>query len=373
MTMYRLKRLSLFILVGIVSSVSLTAGGAHAATLPVAATDVARDWDSIYWFLMWVSAFFFVGIVVAMAIFAIKYRKGVNKRPKYLHGHTGIEVLWTIIPTIIVLWMFWWGWLVYKDMVHAPQDAMEIHVIGKQWQWQFVYNNGKSTVGDLYVPANKPVKLIMSSEDVLHSFFVPNFRVKQDVVPGMYTHVWFEAKIPGIHQIYCTEYCGGLHSGMLARMIVLTPEQWHNFQLGKEIDLKTLAPDPTFPGYETLNNVMMLDRQSKIAAAEAPKNTGGQLSLADKGKALMAAKGCIACHTTDGSKLVGPSYKGIYGADVKLADGRTVKADDNYIRESIENPTAKVVEGFPPSMPPYKGLMSEEEILSMIEFIKSLK
>jgi len=340
---------------------------AHAATIPVAATDVAKDWDSLYWFLFYLSLFFFVGIVLAMIIFAVKYRKSANPKSSFIHGHAGLEIFWTVVPTILVLFIFWWGWNVYKEMIEPPRDAMEVHVIGKQWMWQFVYDNGNNSIGDLYVPLNKPVKLVMSSEDVIHSMFIPNFRVKSDVVPGMYTYVWFEAKIPGIHQIFCTEYCGTSHSGMLGRVIVLKPDQWKDWMLGKKIDVDSLPADPTYPGYRA-------NRLGEgLPSAQASSNNGGQLSLAEKGKALISAKGCVACHTTDGSKLVGPSYKGIYGSNVKLADGSTVKVDDNYIRESIENPTAKIVEGFPPSMPPYKGLVSEEEITSIIQYIKSLK
>ena len=338
---------------------------AQAATLPVAATDAAMSWDSLYWFLVYLSLFFFVGIIIAMAIFAVKYRKSVHQKPKYIHGHTGLEVVWTVIPTILVLGVFWWGWVVYKEMMHAPADAMEIHVIGKQWLWQFAYKNGTTSINDLYVPVNKPVKLIMSSEDVLHDFFIPNFRVKSDVVPGMYTSVWFEAKIPGIHQVYCTMYCGTSHSGMLARLIVLTPEQWKDWLSGKKIDIESIPADPTFPGFRA----NMLGEGLPVAAGS---QTSG-LSLAEKGKALTQSKGCVACHSNDGTRLVGPSYKGIYNTDVKLADGKTVKVDDNYIRRSIENPQAEIVEGYPPSMPVYKGLVNEEEIVAITEYIKSLK
>ena len=346
---------------------------AHAATVPVAATDLAQSWDSIYWFLVYLSLFFFVGIVGAMIWFVVKYRSSVNKKPKYIHGHTGLEIIWTVIPTILLFICFGWGWSVYRDMVHGPANAMEVRVIGKQWLWQFVYKNGTTTVNDLFVPVNRPVKLIMSSEDVLHAFFIPNFRVKSDVVPGMYTYVWFEAKVPGIHQVFCTEYCGTSHSGMLARVVVLTDEQWKDWLGGKKIDVDSLPADPTFPGYRA--NRLGEGLPEVKSAGAVP----GQVSLADKGKALVSAKGCIACHSSDGSKLVGPSYKGIYGTDIKVADNAnggkmvTVKVDDNYIRESIENPQAKVVEGFPPSMPPYKGLVNEEEIASIIEYIKSLK
>ncbi len=344
---------------------------AFAATLPVAGTDIAKSWDAVYWFLVYLSLVFFVGIVAAMVWFAIRYRKEKNRKPKYIHGHTGLEVIWTVIPTILLFVCFGWGWAVYQDMIHAPANAMEVHVIGKQWSWQFVYKNGTSVTNDLYVPVNRPVKLIMSSEDVLHAFFIPNFRVKSDVVPGMYTSVWFEAKLPGIHQVYCTEYCGTVHSGMLARLIVLTDDQWKDWLSGKKIDVDSLPADPTFPGYRA-------NRLGEGMPEAVAGSTGGQkqLTLADKGKAVVTAKACIACHSVDGSKMVGPSYKGLYGREEKVvANGKTitVKADDNYIRESIENPLAKVVEGYPPSMPPYKGQLSEEEILSVIEYIKSLK
>jgi cytochrome c oxidase subunit 2 len=355
------RLLSMAILLGFASI------NAHAATLPVAATDVADSWDSIYWFLVWTSVVFFVGIVAAMIILVVKYRKEVHKKSKYIEGHTGLEIIWTVIPSILLFVMFGWGWVVYKDMIKAPSDAMEVHVIGKQWLWQFMYKNGTSSIGDLYVPVNKPVKLVMSSEDVLHSFFVPNFRVKSDVVPGMYTYVWFEAKVPGIHQIFCTEYCGTSHSGMLGRVIALKDDQWKEWLSGKKIDIDSLPADPSFPGFRA--NAL----GEGLPTAQASGSKGGQLSLAEKGKALTTSKGCVACHSSDGTKLVGPSYKGIFDTDVKLADGKTVKIDENYIRESIENPTAKVVEGYPPSMPPYKGLLTEEEIMAITEYIKSLK
>jgi cytochrome c oxidase subunit 2 len=348
----------------------LMSSKAGAATIPVAATDIAKDWDTLYWFLVYLSAFFFIGIVIAMIVFAVKFGKNANKKPKYIHGNTTLEVIWTVIPSILLFVIFGWGWSVYRDMTTAPSDSMEVRVIGKQWLWQFVYKNGTSSVGDLFVPVNRPVKLIMSAEDVLHAFFIPNFRVKSDVVPGMYTYVWFEAKVPGIHQVFCTEYCGTSHSGMLARVIVLTDEQWKQWLGGKKIDVDSLAADPTYPGIRA--NRLGEGLEPAAAAGEAPK----QLSLAEKGKALTSAKGCVACHSSDGTKIVGPSYKGIYGSDVKVvADGKTitVKVDDNYIRESVEYPQAKIVEGFPPSMPSYKGLVNEEELAAIIEYIKSLK
>jgi len=190
----------------------------------------------------------------------------------------------------------------------------------------------------------------------------------------MYTSVWFEAKIPRIHQVYCAEYCGTSHSGMLARVVVLSNEQWKDWLSGKKIDVDQLPADPTFPGYRA-NRLGEGLPEAKASGGAG----GGQLSLAEKGKELTSSKGCIACHSADGTQLVGPSYKGIYGTDVKVMDNSnggkmvTVKIDDNYLRESIENSQAKVVVGYPPSMPPYKGLVNEEEIAAIIEYIKSLK
>jgi cytochrome c oxidase subunit II len=342
---------------------------ALAATVPVQGTDIAGSWDVLYWFLIYVSAFFVFGILAVMIYFAIRFRRQESKRPKFIEGNTAIEVVWTVIPTILVMVMFVWGWVVYKKMIHAPSNAMEIRVIGKQWLWQFVYPDGQQTIGDLYVPLNRPVKLIMSSEDVLHSFFIPNFRVKQDVVPGMYTHVWFESKIPGIHQIYCTEYCGASHSGMLARLLVLKDDQWKSFLAGNKIDPATLDADPTFPGFRAN---MLGEGLEKTAAGS--DGAVAAVSLASQGKTVAQSKGCIACHSADGSKMTGPTWKGLAGSTRQFTDGSEGKADDAYLRESIENSSAKIVAGYPAGqMPVYKGLFTEVELAQVIEYIKSLK
>jgi cytochrome c oxidase subunit 2 len=253
--------------------------------------------------------------------------------------------------------IFGWGYSVYLSMTQAPTDAYEVRVIAKQWLWQFQYDNGRTTIGELYVPMNRPVKLIMTSEDVLHSFFVPNFRVKQDVVPGMYTSVWFEAKMPGKHQIFCTEYCGTSHSGMLGQVIALDDKQWTDWNAGKKLGAIPVA------GRE-------LTEAEKAAVANGGKNV---LPLAEQGKALFESKGCLACHSPDGSPKVGPTLKGVFGSKVELADGSTVTADENFIRESIEKPQAKVVKGFQPVMPTFQGLLSETELNALIAYIKSLK
>lgn len=327
--------------------------------LPLQGSDVAVAWDALYWFLFWISALFFVLVVGGMIYFAIIYREKKGRKTKYIVDDHMLEAAWTIVPTILLLVIFAWGWGVYKKMVQAPSDAMEIRVIGKQWLWNFQYDDGRLETGKLVVPVNKPVKLIMSSEDVLHSFFIPNFRVKQDVVPGMYTSVWFEAKVAGEHQVYCTEYCGASHSGMLAKIEVLEPAQYDLWKAGRPYQLTGVKTPST-------DLLAAIQSSSKLANANVP--------LPEQGKKLVEAKGCLACHALDDTKKIGPSYKGIFGHEVELADGSKVKVDENYIRESIEKPQAKIVKGFNPVMPPYtKEMISESELNAIIAYIKSLK
>lgn len=324
--------------------------------IPLQGTDVAARWDHLYIFLILLSVFFFVLVVGAMILFAIKYKDKPGIKTQYITGSHVLEAIWIAVPTALLMVIFVWGYSVYRSMVTSPSGSYEVRVIGKQWLWQFLYDNGKSTIGELYVPVNRPVKLVMTSEDVLHSFFIPNFRVKQDVVPGMYTSVWFEATVPGKHQIYCTEYCGTSHSGMLAKVIVLDDAQWSNWLAGKDV-----GPIPNAGGELT-----EADHASQAVS-------GGVLTLAAKGKGLFETKGCVACHSVDGTTKVGPSLKGLAGHSVELADGSKVVADDNYIRESIEKPTAKVVKGYQPVMPTFQGLINEQELTALIAYIKSVK
>ncbi len=341
---------------------------ASASTLPLQGSEVARSWDQLYIFLVALSVFFFILVVGGMLYFAVKYRKSVSKTTEYITDNHVIEAVWTVIPAILLMVIFGWGYSVYVKMTQAPSDAYEVRVIGKQWLWQFQYDDGRTTINELYVPVNKPVKLIMTSEDVIHSFFIPNFRVKQDVVPQMYSSVWFQATIPGKHQVFCTEYCGASHSQMLAKVIVLDDQQWLSWRMGKKIDLNLL---PTAGlGDEALAAAVKKQDEEKAASGKPTVQLTG---LAAEGKAVMQAKGCIACHSFDGAKLTGPTLKGVFGHDVELLDGSKVLADENYIRESIENPTAKVVKGFSPIMPTFKGLVSETELNAVIAYIKTLK
>ena len=311
-------------------------------TLPVRASNLAGGWDELYIFLVWLSVFFFVLVVGLTVYFIVRYRKSKNPEPtSHAHHHLLLEITWTAIPLVLVMIIFAWGYLDYRNMVHAPKDAYEINVVGKQWLWQFQYPHGQSTIGELYVPLNKPVKLKMTADDVLHSFFVPQFRVKQDVVPGMYTYVWFEATKPGEFDIFCTEYCGTGHSAMLGKVFVLEDYKWDLWlagQLGAGDAMAMAAKDPVAAGAD-----------------------------------VYKGKGCNACHSVDGSVGIGPSFKGLYGKTEQFIDGSSAIVDDNYIRESTENPQAKVVKGFNPVMPTFKGLLKEEELNAMIAYIKSLK
>jgi cytochrome c oxidase subunit 2 len=338
---------------------SLSGRFAFAGDLPLQGSDIAVRWDSLYNFLLWLSVFFFVLVVGAMLYFAVKYKDRPGIKVKYITGNHLLEGAWIAIPTILLLIIFAWGFSVYHAMTQAPSDAYEIKVIGKQWLWTFQYPDGRSTVGEVYAPLNKPVKMLMSSEDVLHSFFIPNFRIKQDVVPGMYTSVWFEARVPGKHQIFCAEYCGTSHSGMLAKLVVLDDQQWKDWNAGKK-----LGPIPD-AGRELT--------AADIKASESSVTLTKVASLAEQGRGHFETKGCVACHTTDGTTKVGPSLKGMFGSKVELADGTFVLADAEYVRESIEQPQAKLVKGFGGLMPTFKGVLQPAEINALVEYIKTLK
>ncbi|MEW6055193.1 MAG: cytochrome c oxidase subunit II [Bdellovibrionota bacterium] len=333
---------------------------AYAGTisLPQAATNAVRI-DALHDFLWWMSVFFLALITFATLYFAWKYHRSKKGRETaYILGSHTLEAIWTIIPLILMLVIFAWGYRDYLWLRTEPQNPVEINVIGRQWLWNFEYPNGRKTMNEVYVPKGKAVKMIMTSEDVLHSFYVPNFRLKQDVVPGMYTYIAFEATLTGEHPVYCAEYCGTSHSDMLAKLFVLEPKDYDEWlETGK---LSAAA-----------KNYIGAAAKGK---PDQPKGSAAPTqSLADRGKELFNSKGCFACHTADGTPKVGPTLKGVFGKTEELADGSTVKIDENYIRESLMEPQKRITKGFPPSMPPFKGLLSDEEVNALIAYIKSLK
>ena len=334
---------------------------AFADELPRAASEVAKSWDHLYNFVFWLSVFFFVLVIGAVVWMAIKYRYRPGVKAKYLTGSHLLEAGWTLVPTVLLLSIFVWGYSVYNDMTRPPTDALEIRVVAKQWLFQIYYPDGRSTVNEVFVPVNKPVRFIMSSEDVLHSMFIPDFRVKSDIVPGMYTSIWFEATQTGPHQIYCTQYCGASHSLMMAKVRVLDEKQWEAWTNGKKPELASV--DPAVAG------------KAGIAQAKPLLNTSSAkfMTLAHQGETLAAKRGCFSCHSVDGGQKLAPSFKGVFGRKVTLTDGRVVLADENYLRESIEVPAAKVVQGYQPVMPLFKGQFTEPEMGAMLAYLKSLK
>jgi cytochrome c oxidase subunit II len=304
--------------------------------MPDDASVTAADIDWLYLFMVWMSVISTVGIFVAMAYFCVKYRAKSRKanelaEPSSDHNTT-LEITWSIIPLFVCIALFVWGFKGFVDLRTPPKDSLEVHAIGKRWAWTFQYPHGADNT--LHVPVDKNVRIVISSLDVLHSLFIPNFRVKMDAVPGRYTDLWFRATKPGTYPIFCAEYCGTQHSDMLANIVVHPPG-----------------------GYEA-----WVEEQKKLIERLPP---------VELGKLLYSKQGCNACHTIDGTPKIGPTWKGIYGTTERLTGGGSVLVDENYIRESILDPQAKIVDPFPNSMPVTK--LSEREITGIIEFIKSLK
>ena len=303
--------------------------------LPPEASTAAPNTDFVFYFIYWVSVFFFVLIVALMVYFVLRYRQRVPgaAAPGHVTHNTTLEITWTAIPLVLVGAMFYVSFRGYMDLVTPPANSMDINVTGQKWLWTFTYPNGHVDT-ELHAPVDTSVRLILASNDVIHSLFIPAFRVKRDVVPGRYNYLWFRATKPGEYLALCSEYCGTGHSNMQARVIIHEPglyERW-------------------------------------LAEASNPFKTH---TLAEVGEMLVARR-CSGCHTVTGAANTGPTFKGVYGHDVRLSDGRTVRADENYIRESILEPRAKVVSGFDPVMPTFKGQLKDKEITAIIEYLKKL-
>jgi len=345
--------------------------GGLGGTLPIDVTEYAKHWDNLYYFLMIVCGVFFAIVIVPMVYFAIRYRdKPGAKAATHITHNLKLEFLWTIVPTIIVMVIFVWGWIVYRELYRIPANAMEIRVVAKSWNWTFQYDDGRTTTNEMYVPTGQPIKLTITADrnDVLHSFFVPHFRIKKDAVPGMYTYLWFNVPTEGQYVIFCTEYCGAGHSDMLAKVIAVKPEDFEKWKWGAEIPL----PKPVGLVGPGVDEPTEAAAESKTKTASADKKAV-HAGLVEQGKALSGSLGCIACHSDDGSTKIGPSYKGLFGSTVELADGRRIIVDENHVRQQIENPQSAVIKGFEGQlMPTYKGQISAEQMNALIAYMKSL-
>jgi cytochrome c oxidase subunit 2 len=288
--------------------------------------------DALYFFLVGVAGFFALLIASLIVFFAVKYRR---RRPDQIGariaGGLVLEITWTVIPLAITMVIFIWGASVFFAMASPPVETLNIYVVGKQWMWKFQHLNGQREINELHVPVGRAVKLIMTSEDVIHDLYVPAFRVKADVIPGRYSHVWFEATKPGEYHLFCAEYCGTKHSGMIGRVVVMEPQAFQTWL----------------------------------------SEGGAEGSMASAGAKLFADLACNTCHRPE-SQGRGPVLENLFGRTVAI-EGGTLVADEAYIRESIVNPAARITAGFQPIMPTYQGVVDEDGLLALIEYVKSLK
>jgi cytochrome c oxidase subunit 2 len=297
---------------------------------PERASTMAGNVDALFIFLLIVTGMVTLLIFTCLLYFAARYRYRANVPAEQIEGSTPLELTWSVIPLGVFLVIFVWGAVVYFKERTPPRDSTEVYVVAKQWMWKLEHAEGQREINELHVPVGRDVKLIMTSQDVIHSFFVPAFRIKQDVLPGRYTTTWFRATKPGTYHLFCAEYCGTQHSGMIGSVVVLEPAQYETWMSG-----------------------------------------GSTGPLSATGEKVFAELGCATCHRSDAQGR-GPNLQGLFGKPVRLQDGRTLVADENYIRESILDPGAKIVNGYKPVMPTFQGLLSEEQLNGLVAYLKSL-
>ena len=301
--------------------------------VPDSASTFSWKVDALYFYLSGITLFFSLLISAVLIFFVIRYRRRTPYEiPRPIAGSHKLETLWTVIPFLIAMTIFGWSARVYFDQYKPPSNAIEVYVVGKQWMWKLQHATGQREINQLHIPVGRKVKLIMTSEDVIHDFFIPAFRTKADVMPGRYTTMWFEATTPGTYHLFCAEYCGMNHSGMIGSIIVMEPREFDNWLSGN------------------INN----------------------MSPATAGQQLYQTLGCASCHGANGEGGRGPTLAGAFGKMTPLITGDSVRVDEGYIRESILNPQAKIVQGFGPIMPTFQGQVSEDQVLQLIAYLKSL-
>jgi cytochrome c oxidase subunit 2 len=297
---------------------------------PEQASTMASRVDALYIFLLIVTGMMTLLIFICLVYFAARFRSRPGVRAEQIEGSTALEVTWSTIPFLIFMVIFAWGAVVYFKERTPPSDSTEVYVVAKQWMWKLEHAEGQREINELHVPVGRDVRMIMTSQDVIHSFFIPAFRIKQDVLPGRYTVAWFRATKPGVYHLFCAEYCGTQHSGMVGSIVVLEPAQYETWM-----------------------------------------NGGSTGPLSATGEKIFAELGCSTCHRSD-TQGRGPNLHGVFGKTVQLEDGRTVTADENYLRECILDPGTKRVKGFQPIMPTFQGLVSEEQVNALVAYIKSI-
>jgi cytochrome c oxidase subunit II len=300
---------------------------------PESASTMSGRVDALYFFLLAIAVFFTLLIAGLIIVYGIRFRRRVpTSIGQMIQGGAALEITWIVIPSLITVVIFVWGASVFFAMSRPPDETLNIYVVGKQWMWKFQHLDGQREINELHVPVSRAVKLIMTSEDVIHDLFVPAFRMKADVVPGRYTHIWFQATKVGRYQLFCAEYCGTRHSGMIGQVVVMEPVEYQTW----------------------LSGVI----------------TEG--SLASEGEKLFAELTCNSCHRPDAQGR-GPVLADLFGRTVTLQNGETVTVGEAYVRESILQPSARVVAGYQPIMPTFQGVVSEEQLLELVEYVKSLK
>lgn len=300
---------------------------------PEQASTMAGRVDNLYFFLVTMTAFFSILIATLVVVFAVKYRRTHPAQVGApITGSVPLELMWSIIPFGISMMIFAWSANIYFDLYRPPDETLQIYAVGKRWMWKFQHIDGQREINELHVPVGRPVKVTATSEDVIHDLYFPAFRTKTDVIPGRYLSLWFTATEAGEYHMFCAEYCGTNHSGMIGKVIVMEPAEYQAWLSG---------------------------------------GSGG-LSMSARGQKAFQDLACHTCHMEDKSGR-GPSLRGVFGSQVKLADGGTATADESYLRESILNPQAKLVAGYQPLMPTFQGLVNEEALMALIEYIKTLQ
>jgi cytochrome c oxidase subunit II len=309
-------------------------------------TNLSSSVDSVFLFIMAISVILLAGVTGVMLYFVVRYSRRRNPRPENIEGNLALEIIWTAIPLVLVMAIFWVGWKGFVFMRTVPKDAMVVKVTGRMWSWGFEYGNGARTEV-LKLPLGRPVKLAINSVDVLHSLFIPAFRVKEDAVPGRETYLWFRPEPEGTYDLFCTEYCGMGHSSMITKVEVMPAaafDAWYREGGAK-------------PG------------KAENTAVKAP-------ARAPNGARLVQEKGCLGCHSIDGSPKIGPTFKGLFGKkETVIHEGKEVEAvaDEAFLRHKLLEPEEARIKGYPPIMPSQKGLLTDAEIAAVIEHLKTLR